>query len=888
MKLFRFALLLTVVLISALTGQVALAKTGIGSDTAPTGTTWYVAPTGDDVANDCLTTFTPCSTINGAFGKAADGDTILVASGTYTNSGAEVVAITKSITLSGGWNATFASQTAKSIIDGETIRRGITVEGHITVIIDNFNIQKGLANDGGGIYNHLGELIISNSLIRNNVSNNQGGGIYIFEGTLNIDNTVINANKARYYGGGISLRYNSIGTINNSTINGNAITASYMTGSGIHTMVSSLTIYNSTISGNKNYRAISISGSLGLYNSTVSSNSGTAVYLGDGTIEINNSTIVNNLAGIDVYSIGTVTLKNSILADNVIDCESSGTYGIFMSAGYNIIGNGDNCPITGITGDQIGTSTAPIYPMLSPLQDNGGSTLTHALLENSPALDTGNPAAPGSGNVTCLAADQRGNPRPVGNACDVGAYEGYITTVRSIKLANPNPSTRSAVNFIVSFAEPVTGVDVSDFTLTTNKLLNTSILSVTGTDAVYTVEVATGSGDGTVRLNVEDDNSILDTNGNPLGGIKIGDGNYSSIDSYTIWGNPRVTSIVRNSSNPSSSNIVKFKITFSEPVTGVEMTAPFSDFSLTTTGVRGASIASVFGSKRTYTVTVKTGTGNGTIRLNVVDDDSIVDAYGNPLQGSGVGNGDFKTGQKYKMLRIPTPKSPIGQTIYWKPPFEWTQIPAATKYQYQVKKGSNLLYTYTVGSAVCKNGICSHTPPKQFEESGNYTWNVRALRGGQWSNFSAFKSFKILLRPRAGLWAGATKFYVTPDRAHIENYTIVVTVSVCKIYNRKLIDKHVVPIVNYAFTHKDNGMYFGGSFNTEGSATTNFGLAGYYLPGCGYLYGGPFTALVDWKDSSQPTMDGANNPNLLTVVATVGKPLISSEHHSIPNLPIPK
>jgi len=45
--------------------------------------TWYVATTGDDT-NDCLTTSTPCATINGAIGKAIDGDTILVASGTYT------------------------------------------------------------------------------------------------------------------------------------------------------------------------------------------------------------------------------------------------------------------------------------------------------------------------------------------------------------------------------------------------------------------------------------------------------------------------------------------------------------------------------------------------------------------------------------------------------------------------------------------------------------------------------------------------------------------------------------------------------------------------------------------------------------------------------------
>src|SRR5262249_315303 len=59
-------------------------------------------------------------------------------------------------------------------------------------------------------------------------------------------------------------------------------------------------------------------------------------------------------------------------------------------------------------------------------------------------------------------------------------------------------------------------------------------------------------------------------------------------------------------------------------------------------------IAGVSGSGTTYTVTVNTGTGTGTLQLNLVDDDSIRDANGNPLNGTGVGNGNF-TGQVYQM-----------------------------------------------------------------------------------------------------------------------------------------------------------------------------------------------------------------------------------------------
>jgi hypothetical protein len=55
-------------------------------------------------------------------------------------------------------------------------------------------------------------------------------------------------------------------------------------------------------------------------------------------------------------------------------------------------------------------------PKLGPLADNGGPTLTIALLPGSPAIDAGNTSlAP--------ATDQRGFPRPAGLAADIGAFE---------------------------------------------------------------------------------------------------------------------------------------------------------------------------------------------------------------------------------------------------------------------------------------------------------------------------------------------------------------------------------------------------------------------------------------------------------------------------------
>jgi hypothetical protein len=110
--------------------------------------------------------------------------------------------------------------------------------------------------------------------------------------------------------------------------------------------------------------------------------------------------------------------------------------------------------------------------------------------------------------------------------------------------------------------------------------------------------------------------------------------------------NPRVLSINRASFDPSSVNTaVQWTVTFSASVTGVDST----DFNLVQTGgATGASIASVAGSGTTWTVTANTGTGAGTLRLDLVDDDSIV-AAGVALGGAGGGNGNF-AGQAYTLL----------------------------------------------------------------------------------------------------------------------------------------------------------------------------------------------------------------------------------------------
>ncbi len=114
---------------------------------------------------------------------------------------------------------------------------------------------------------------------------------------------------------------------------------------------------------------------------------------------------------------------------------------------------------------------------------------------------------------------------------------------------------------------------------------------------------------------------------------------------------PAVTSIRRAHSNPTGAPSVKFTVIFSEPVSGVNAAVPFNDFALTATGVSDAAIAGVSGSGATYTVTVTTGTGDGSLRLDLVDDNTVLDADGNSLGGPEAGDGSFASGESYTITR---------------------------------------------------------------------------------------------------------------------------------------------------------------------------------------------------------------------------------------------
>jgi hypothetical protein len=311
---------------------------------------------------------------------------------------------------------------------------------------------------GGCIHSH-GDINISNVIVglcevRTTTNALAGGGALYAAGQINAFSSVITGNTARAglngrsVGGGTYSRGLSLFS---STISYNTATTDGGTGAGSAGGFSTCTIQAiggavfldySTISGNSADKigggCIGNDSGAYLLDSTISGNAATAGPVGG--IEVNSnagasigfygSTIAFNTAstadslgavfasGINITSTEAqyVLLEDMLIANNgygVADTQRDLTTGGPVTLG------GTNNLIRRAPGESIPADTLhDVCPLLGPLRDNGGPTLTHALLSSSPAIDHGI----SSGLSTW---DQRGSPyaRFDNGVADIGAYE---------------------------------------------------------------------------------------------------------------------------------------------------------------------------------------------------------------------------------------------------------------------------------------------------------------------------------------------------------------------------------------------------------------------------------------------------------------------------------
>jgi CSLREA domain-containing protein len=275
-------------------------------------------------------------------------------------------------------------------------------------------------------------------------------------GTLTLTKTAVSNNSTSLGPGGGGIFNTGTLTITNSTISGNGTVTN---GGGINNgFGATLTLVNSTVSGN-------------------SSNNGGGIY-NQGAFTSTNSTISSNASDVGggiFRNSGTTILKNTIVVGNVRRTSSTTrddiNGAVDGSSSFNLIGDGTG--MTGISngasGNQIGTSGSPINALLGPLANNGGPTMTHALLPGSPAINAGS-----NGNLPTtdpfdldgdtitneqLPVDQRGVGfnRIVNTTVDIGAFEsrGF-----SISATGGTPQTTT---ILTSFASPLVATVTSAF-----------------------------------------------------------------------------------------------------------------------------------------------------------------------------------------------------------------------------------------------------------------------------------------------------------------------------------------------------------------------------------------------------------------------------------------
>jgi hypothetical protein len=411
----------------------------------------YVALGGSDAANTCANAGAPCATLAHALTQASHSDQINLAAGTYTVAG---LTVSKHVSMVG----TGAAQTILQAhaAPNTATTRVLTIETGTFVELRNLTVRHGQVpgafDDGGGIYNR-GNLTLRGVAVQGSSAGSEGGGLFNdAHGNLLIEDSLVSGNTAPQ-GAGLHSAGGQA-QIRRSTFSGN------ISGGGIDQNMGTLLVEDSTISGNTNFgiavgggtaliRTSTIHGnsqyggvSVGLWalveiiNSTISGNSargggGGGVVNSSDHLTIINTTITNNTAyepmsqiadGGGILNWGTVVLRNSIVAGNSGESAPEGAdcYGSIFnlgitSQGYNLVGSGTGCPADG-TGDQESAN-----PLLDPLADNGGETLTHAVQAASPALDQIPPGVNGCGSA--VLTDQRGYGRPANEACEVGAYE---------------------------------------------------------------------------------------------------------------------------------------------------------------------------------------------------------------------------------------------------------------------------------------------------------------------------------------------------------------------------------------------------------------------------------------------------------------------------------
>jgi predicted outer membrane repeat protein len=374
--------------------------------------------------------------------------------------------------------------TATILAENEAVSRGAAIRNAVgtvyvrgSTLTDNSTPGTEPMEAGGAIFNGaLGTLTVTDSTFTDNIS--VAGGAIASEGSLTVENATFEGNRTRYTNplglperDGGAIRVSGTAVITDSTFDGNEAPqgnggAIYVAGStavvierstftqneaisggGIGndgaTTVSESTFFANSGGGAAIFNSIRSTGgpdSITLVNTTVSGNTpnvnGTIAAAG-GLVTLRFVTVAGNIAtgggsgGLAEGAFGTFKIGNSVLADNSVS-NCAGFKPVGQSLGFNISSD-ESCRFTGLN------DVSSVDPLLGPLADNGGPTLTRLPGPLSPAID----------EAQCpvdVPIDQRGVARPQGTACDRGAVERTPTDATTTTTTTNTTSTTSTTS----------------------------------------------------------------------------------------------------------------------------------------------------------------------------------------------------------------------------------------------------------------------------------------------------------------------------------------------------------------------------------------------------------------------------------------------------------
>jgi uncharacterized repeat protein (TIGR01451 family) len=293
----------------------------------------------------------------------------------------------------------------QTVVDGAGASRVFSVEapsGTIDATFTGLTVTGGAETTAGSFAGDGGGILLGN-----------GGGVLTLRGVAVVGNsTTLN-------GGGVSAPPESGSpksvVVESSTISGNKVAGGVGVGlgGGIYDL-GDLTMTNSTVVGNTIENAAALNEGGGVLAGPAAGAEPTQTRIVNSTI-VGNSVLTGAGGGFAMYNPSalaetTSTITNTIIAGNTAMGATSNCGGALTVVASHDLSDDATCLFT-----DAGSKTSA-DPKLGALADNGGETDTVALLSGSPAIDAG--TAEG-----CPPVDQRGVARPIGSACDIGAYE---------------------------------------------------------------------------------------------------------------------------------------------------------------------------------------------------------------------------------------------------------------------------------------------------------------------------------------------------------------------------------------------------------------------------------------------------------------------------------